>query len=132
MAQADAAIAVDAVVDDVTKDDSVVTVGAHGLVIRQISEDDLNCDIVLRYQAMAAKAFKQSKGGDREILAQPFVTSLQWLMMQLFTVNHQPLTIDHLTGKPKSNPKCVGLRAIALMNKIAQDLVTELPVEGKD
>ena len=119
----------DAVVDQVD-DDSVVLITSRGQVIRQIDEDDLSCDIILRYQAMAAKAFKQVKG-EREILVNQFMTASQWLMMQLFTVDHQPLTINHLTGKPSENPECIGFKAIAKMNAIANNLVSEMP-EGKD
>jgi hypothetical protein len=125
------AIAADAVVDQV-EDESVVAITKDGRVIRQIDEDELNCDIILRYQAMAAKAFKQTKGGDREIHTAHFVTASQWLMMQLFTVDHQPLKIDHVTGSPKSNPECLGLMVIAKLNQLANALVTELPTEGKD
>lgn len=131
MPKTDDAIAATAVVDQVD-DDSVVAVTKDGRVVRKIDEDDLNADIILRYQAMAAKAFKQGKGGDREIHTAHFVTAAQWLMMQLFTVDHQPMKIDHLTGSPKNNPDCLGLKAIAKLNQIANALVTELPTEGKD
>ena len=112
-------------------DPTTVAVTRDGRVVKQIDEDELDAEIVLRYQTMAAKAFRQKKGGDREILAPAFITASQWLMMQLFTVDGKPLSIDNLTGKPSSNPDCLGLLVIAKLNAIATQLVSDLP-EGKD
>lgn len=112
-------------------DPATVAVTKDGRVIKQVDEDDLDAEIILKYQAMAAKAFRQKKGGDREIVIPQFVTASQWMMMQLFTVDGQPLAINHLSGKPSTNPQCLGLMVIAKLSVIATNLISEIP-QGKD
>ena len=120
----------DAVVDEV-KDPSVVAIAKDGRIVRQIDDDELEAELILRYQAMAAKAFKQGKGGEREILTHHFITASQWLMMQLFTVDHQPLKIDHLTGKPSQNAQCLGLKITSKLVRISNELIAEMPQSGE-
>ena len=115
---------------DEVDDPSVVAIAKDGRIVRQIDEDEIDAEVIFRYQAMAAKSFRQSKSGEREIVVNHFATATQYLILNLFTVDGQPITIDHLTGRPSQNPTSLGLSIVSRLATIATEQVSGTP-QGK-
>lgn len=83
---------------------------ADGRVISAIDENELASDLFFAVQE------KVQKNGS--------ANAQRWFFLQLFLVDGEPLSLDQLTEKP---PVGLGVRAIARMNKYANEMLTEVP-----
>ncbi|HEY9648906.1 MAG TPA: hypothetical protein V6C88_21175 [Chroococcidiopsis sp.] len=81
-----------------------------GRVVTAIDEDDLPSDLFFTVQEKAA--------------SNSLANVQRWLMMRLFLVDGQPLTLEHLTEKP---PIGIGLRAVGVLNKHTNALISGTP-----
>ncbi|HEY9645689.1 MAG TPA: hypothetical protein V6C88_04925 [Chroococcidiopsis sp.] len=91
---------------------NIVFTTKNGRTISQIDEDELDTDIYFQFQAMSVK----SKSRPEE--------SMRWLILKLFLIDGNPLTIDHLTEKP---PIGIGFKAANRLGNITAALLKELP-----
>ncbi len=93
--------------------DAVLTL-KDGRSIRQVDEEELDGDLFFRFQRISVKFGKEK-----------IDESIKWLVMQLFTIDGDPLTVDHLTEKPSAGG--LGFRVVAQLCKIASEFVEGLP-----
>lgn len=95
-----------------TQDHLFICTLRDGRVVTQVDEDDLSTDVYFRFQKISV----QHKNNPEE--------AMRWLMVRLFLVDGQPLTIDHLSEKP---PVGVGFRVAALLGNITAKFLGGLP-----
>ncbi|MDX2215522.1 MAG: hypothetical protein SFY66_19820 [Oculatellaceae cyanobacterium bins.114] len=93
--------------------DAAVLTLKDGRTIEQIDEEELDGDLYFRFQRESVK----HKNAPDE--------AMKWLMMRLFTVGGEPLTIDHLTEKPSQGG--LGFRAVASLGNLAGEFIQGLP-----
>lgn len=111
-------------------DPATVAVTKDGRVIRQIDEDELDAQLPLQYSTKVAKSVRH-QGQKKEIQDHAFLAASEWLILQLFTIDGNPLTIDHITGKHSQNPDSVGPYITGILSTLSQKIIGGTP-EGKD